>query len=65
VTIDSEPAAEVWKDGAKIGQTPYEVQVPASRDEAVYELKRQGFGTASVKVRPDRDRKQHVTLKPL
>jgi eukaryotic-like serine/threonine-protein kinase len=65
VTIDSEPTAEVWKDGANIGQTPYEVQVPPSRDEVVYELKRQGFETESVKVRPDRDRKQHAILKPL
>jgi hypothetical protein len=65
LTIDSEPTAEVWKDGANIGQTPYEVQVPPSKDEVVYEVKRQGFATETVKVRLDRDRKQNVKMKPL
>ncbi|WP_428261387.1 serine/threonine-protein kinase [Haliangium sp.] len=64
VRIDSEPpGAEVWRDGERLGVTPFEDRVRKQREAVPYQLRLAGYEDQEVSVRARRDAHETVTLR--
>jgi eukaryotic-like serine/threonine-protein kinase len=65
VVIDSEPdGAAVYRDGRKLGHTPYSYATESVPDEITMELRRRGYHSKSISFSAARGDAIHVELEP-
>jgi eukaryotic-like serine/threonine-protein kinase len=63
ITIESEPpGAEVYRDGALLGVTPYELKQSPIAGELTLTLRKAGYDEAKLAVAGDKDAKKLITL---
>ncbi|ACY17590.1 serine/threonine-protein kinase [Haliangium ochraceum] len=64
--IESEPmGAEVWRDGARLGETPLEDRVARGREPLTYRIAYTGYRDEELQMIPRRDGERRVTLQTL
>jgi serine/threonine-protein kinase len=65
LTVESNPAgAEVWRDGAKIGVTPFVSRQAPGPGDAHFVIKMAGYDDMTLDLKADRDGQGMVTLTP-
>lgn len=64
-TLTSEPSgAEVWRNGARLGTTPYKVMQLPMPGDATFTLKKAGFTDSALIFPGDHDAARDVKLSP-